>query len=185
MVSTVAAIAGEFQRYRALAEGALAQLSDQELVASPDFGNSAAIICWHVAGNLRSRFTEFLTTDGEKPWRNREDEFQARAVTQAELLQHWNAGWAVLLQTLETLDDSHLERQVTIRGQPLRVAEALLRSLAHVSYHVGQVVHIARAQRGVSWRFLSIPPGQSAVYNAAPRNESPGAHAAWARRPNS
>ena len=118
----------------------------------PGGGNSILVICWHVAGNLRSRFTDFLTSDGEKPWRNREEEFQDRAATRAELLAHWEMGWSALLDALAGLTDSDLARTVTIRGQPLRVHEALLRSLAHVSYHVGQVVYAARALRGGAWR---------------------------------
>jgi uncharacterized damage-inducible protein DinB len=185
MASIVGSVTGEFKRYKALAEGALSQLNDEQLVATaPGSGNSIATICWHVAANLCSRFTDFLTSDGEKPRRRREEEFEPRVLTQAELLVHWEQGWSALLRTLVALDDSQLSRTITIRGQGLRVDEALLRSLAHVSYHVGQVVYAVRSLRGASWRFLSIPPGQSAAYNAAPRDESPGAHAAWVRRPN-
>ncbi len=183
MASVIGSIAGEFKRYKALAESALAQLSDDQLVApGAEGGNSIATICWHVCGNLRSRFTDFLTSDGEKPWRHREEEFQARSVSRSELQTHWERGWSALFVTLDALDDGHLNRTVTIRGQNLRVDEALHRSLAHVSYHVGQVVYAARILRGASWRFLSIPPGQSDAYNAAPQDEKPDAHAAWAPR---
>jgi uncharacterized damage-inducible protein DinB len=168
MRAIIESITGEFQRYKALAEAALHQLRDDELAApGPSGGNSIAALCWHVSGNLRSRFTDFLTTDGEKPWRKRDEEFSSRAVTHAELLAHWEAGWGVLLATLAGLGDADLARTVTIRGQPLRVADALHRALAHVSYHVGQVVYAARAVRGPEWRFLSIPPGQSEAFNAA------------------
>ena len=95
MASVIQSIAGEYRRYKALAEGALAQLTDSEICApAPSGGNSIATICWHIAGNLRSRFTDFLTSDGEKPWRNREEEFQVRSVTKAELLAHWEQGWS-------------------------------------------------------------------------------------------
>ena len=178
----VQSITGEYTRYRALAEGALAQLSDAQLAEpTPGNGNSVATICWHVAGNLRSRFTDFLATDGEKPWRQREEEFAARHVTHAALMAHWERGWGALFDALATLDDSMLGRTVTIRQQPLTVDQALLRSLAHVSYHVGQIVFAARMLQGAEWRFLSIPPGQSDAYNAKPTSETPTAHAARAR----
>src|SRR6185503_7084914 len=107
------------------------------------------------------------TTGGEKPWRNREEEFAPREVPRDELLEHWERGWGALLNTLQSLSDADLTRTVTIRGQPPSVQEALFRSLAHASYHVGQIVYAARAQRGSAWRFLSIPPGKSSEYNAA------------------
>ncbi len=99
-----------------------------------------------------------------------------------ELLAHWESGWGTLFATLATLSDADLDRTVTIRGQALRVDQALHRSLAHASYHVGQVVYAARALRGSTWRFLSIPPGQSEAFNAAPQLQQPAEHAAWVRR---
>jgi hypothetical protein len=134
------------------------------------------VICWHLSGNLQSRFTDFLSTDGEKPWRQREEEFRARTVTRAELNAKWSQGWNALLDTLETLRDDQLSATVTIRGQPLLVHEALLRSLAHLSYHVGQIVYIAKSLRGGEWKFLSIPPGQSDAYNRNPTMEKAAAH---------
>jgi uncharacterized damage-inducible protein DinB len=184
MSGTIASLRAEYLRYKALAEGALGQLSEPELgTAGPAGGNSVATICRHVAGNLRSRFTDFLTTDGEKPWRRREEEFQAPTVSRDELLAHWERGWTTLLDTLGGLTDADLERTVTIRGQPLTVNEALHRSLAHSAYHVGQVVYLARGLRGESWRFLSIPPGQSEAYNARPTMEQAEAHASRVRQP--
>ena len=151
-----------YLRYKGLGEGAIRQLGDADLSApGPAGGNSIAAICWHVSGNLRSRFTSFLTSDGEKPWRNREDEFQPRTVSSAELLAKWEEGWTALLGSLEGLTDEQLGRTVTIRGQPLLVHEALHRSLAHLSYHVGQIVYVAKERRGRSWTSLSIPPGGS------------------------
>ena len=173
----IGSIEGEFLRYKALAEGALAQLSEPDLSDPRGGGNSIAVICWHVAGNLQSRFSDFLATDGEKPWRRREEEFEPRAVGRAELLAKWDQGWRVLLGTLAGLSEDDLTRTVTIRRQPLLVHEALHRSLAHVSYHVGQIVYVARALRGAEWRFLSIPPGGSDAYNANPTREKPDAHA--------
>jgi uncharacterized damage-inducible protein DinB len=182
MRTTVAAIQAEYLRYKALAEAALAQLDEPELVAPGlSGGNSIATICWHVAANLHSRFTDFLTSDGEKPWRDREDEFAPRVVPRSEFLAHWEHGWTALLSTVDALTDADLARTVTIRGQALSVQEALFRSLAHVSYHVGQVVYAARAQRGETWRYLSIPPGKSAEYNSAPHSEKPAAHAEYLR----
>ena len=163
----IQSIEAEYRRYKALAEGALEQVPD-ELLSSPgpSNGNSLATICWHVSGNLKSRFTDFLESDGEKPWREREEEFARRTVSRSELLAKWADGWNVLFDTLVTLNDSDLTRVVTIRGQSLAVHEALHRSLAHVSYHVGQIVYLAHASCGERWRYLSIPPGGTAAYNA-------------------
>ncbi len=170
----IAAFRTEFLRYRALAEGAIAQLPDDALAAIASEGsNSIAIICQHVSGNLRSRFTDFLTSDGEKPWRHRDEEFVPAANGREELMGRWSAGWNVLMSTLDSLSDADLGRTVTIRLQPVTVTEALLRALAHVSYHVGQIVFIAKAARGAAWDPLSIPPGQSETYNAAPDRERP------------
>lgn len=174
MATLIESIHSEFRRYKALGEGAIAQVADAELaMTGPNGGNSVATICWHLSGNLRSRFTDFLTADGEKPWRHRDEEFQPRAVTRDELLAKWTEGWDVLLGALSSLTDDQLHDTVTIRNQPLQVHEALHRSLAHLSYHVGQIVYIAKAMRGDEWKSLSIPPGQSATYNQAPTHERP------------
>ena len=179
MTNIIDSIRAEYLRYKALAEAAIDQLGDGELSApGANGGNSIAVICWHVSGNLKSRFTEFLTSDGEKPWRDREEEFEARTVTRSELLSKWDQGWQVLLGTLTTLTDEQLQVNVTIRGQPLRVHEALHRSLAHLSYHVGQIVYVAKSLRGKNWTYLSIPPGKSAAYNRAPKFERPASHQA-------
>ncbi|HEX6176838.1 MAG TPA: DUF1572 family protein [Thermoanaerobaculia bacterium] len=169
----ISAIEGEFRRYKTLAESALAQLSDDELGRRSGNGNSVAILLQHVGGNLRSRFSEFLTSDGEKPWRDRETEFADRNLTRPEILAIWESGWSELLAALGTLRDDQLESKVSIRGVQLSVIEALTRSLAHTSYHVGQVVFVAREIRGAEWQFLSIPPGGSAAYNAEPKLEKP------------
>lgn len=174
----VSSIQAEYERYKALADGAMAQLGDADLSAAGPASNSIAVICWHVSGNLQSRFTDFLSSDGEKPWRRREEEFQSRTATRDELAEKWAKGWAVLFDTLATLDDTHLDRTVTIREQPTTVVEALHRSLAHTSYHVGQIVYVAKALRAGDWHHLSIPPGGSAAYNAAPGMERPASHAA-------
>jgi uncharacterized damage-inducible protein DinB len=132
-----------------------------------------AAIVWHISGNLRSRFTDFLTTDGEKPWRDRESEFALRAVSADEVRAKWEEGWDVLFRALAALSDDDLSRTVVIRGQDLSVLDALQRSVTHASYHVGQIVFLARSLRGKRWEWLTIPPGQSDAYNQNPRGEKP------------
>src|ERR1043166_4255811 len=156
----------EYQRYRILGERAIAQLPDEalDIVPAPD-GNSVSMIVRHVSGNLVSRFTDFLTTDGEKPDRDRDREFEVRSYTRREVNDLWSAGWTVLERQLAALNDDDLGALVTIRRQPLSVHAALARSLAHVAYHVGQLVLLGRMHAGESWRSLSIPRGQSESYN--------------------
>ena len=165
----VGSIRAEFIRYKDTAEAAIAQIKDDEL-------EKVVTICWHVGGNLKSRFTDFLTTDGEKPWRNRESEFEQRTVTRAELLAQWEAGWTTLMEALDELTDKHLEKDVTLRGNRIPVHEALHRSLAHAAYHVGQIVFIAKGLRGADWKYLSIAPGGSDAYNKNPTKERPRVH---------
>lgn len=182
MSAVLDSIRAEYERYQVMAERALDQVSEDQLSApGPSGGNSLTMIAWHLAGNLRSRFTAFLTEDGEKPWRDREDEFAARVVSRDVLRAHWTAGWTALYDALNTLTDADLSRVVTIRGQSLQVHDALHRSLGHTSYHVGQIVYVAHAHRGAAWQYLTIPPGGSSAYNAAPSHETPGAHVAKMR----
>jgi hypothetical protein len=154
-----------FKSYKALAERAIAQVpaeSDlhQELDAS---SNSIAVIVKHVGGNLRSRFRDFLTTDGEKPDRDRDGEFTMPALaSRDELLRGWNDGWAVALGSLEALTPEDLDRTVFIRGKALLVPEALSRSVTHTAYHVGQIVYLARHFASPNWTSLTIPKGDSA-----------------------
>ena len=149
----------EFLRYKALAEGAMAQVDESDLSrVTPGFNNSIAILVWHISGNLKSRFTDFLKSDGEKPWRRRDEEFVARTVARTELLNKWEEGWSVLVRTLSDLSDEDLNRTVTIRQEPLTAAQALHRSLAHAAYHVGQIVYIAKAARADAWKFMSLLP---------------------------
>lgn len=178
MPSIVESIVSEYGRYKALAAAAIAQLRDDELSQSgPNGVNSMAILVWHLSGNFTSRFTDFLTTDGDKPWRQRESEFEPRTITRDELLTKWESGWRVLFATVEALGDADLQKTVTIRGQPLLVYEALHRSLAHCGYHVGQMTYLARILRGKEWKWQSIPPGGSAAYNQNPTMEKADAHA--------
>jgi uncharacterized damage-inducible protein DinB len=174
----IQSLEAEYQRYKALGEAAIAQASEEELsIPPPGGGNSIAAIVWHVAGNLESRFTDFRTADGEKPWRNRDEEFEPRRITRAELVEKWDRGWRTVLAALAALTDSDLPSTVTIRRQPLRIDEALHRSLAHTTYHIGQIVFLAKLFRGEQWNCLSIPLGGSQAYNEAPRHEKPAAHA--------
>jgi hypothetical protein len=168
----ISSIETEYRRYKSLGDGALAQLQDEDLhTAAEAWDNSVTQLVWHVSGNLESRFTDFLGADGEKPWRNRDSEFEPRQVGVAELREKWEKGWKILFETLAALSDADLSREVSIRSIPLAVHEALHRSLAHASYHVGQIVYLVKALRGDSWKFLSIPPGASAAYNANPTME--------------
>ena len=179
MAAVISSIVGEFRRYKALGDAALSQLQDIELaVGNPKSSNSAAVLVWHIGGNLRSRFTDFLTSDGEKPWRHRDEEFTARTVTRGELMDKWNGGWEALFGALEPLTDEHLQRSVTIRGQSFAVHDALHRALAHSCYHVGQLVFLAKSFRGEGWKNLSIPLGQSETFLTNPRSQDPTAHAA-------
>lgn len=170
----IASIEDEYRRYQQMVLKALAQLNDAELNApGPGSNSSIAVILQHVSGNLRSRFTDFLTTDGEKPDRNRDAEFDEPNLTLASAQALWNRGFDVLFTTLATLDDSHLAQTVLIRGQPCTVAEALHRSLAHTASHAGQIVYLAKSHRGPEWQTLSVPRGGSAAYNANPIYENP------------
>jgi|SRR5262249_26335749 len=165
MRELITSIRGEYERYKALGEGAVRQVQDEDLPRpGPNGSSSLAIICWHISGNLRSRFTDFLTSDGEKPWRNREEEFDDRAVSRAEFMAKWEQGWSTLFAALDALTDDQLHDTVTIRGQAHKVHEALLRSVAHTAYHVGQMVYLAKAFCGDRWTSLSIPRGQSQTY---------------------
>jgi hypothetical protein len=168
----VAAIEAEYRRYKSLGEGTMSQLADDGLLARPTPESlSIAMIVWHVSGNLESRFTDFLTTDGEKPWRNRESEFEERRVGRAELLAKWERGWKVLFGALAPLTDADLTKTVTIRGQSATVGEALERSLSHTSYHVGQMTFMGKMLQRDQWKYLSIPPGGTTAYNANPTHE--------------
>lgn len=164
--------ASEFRRYRLTAEKALAQVSDEALnhVLLPD-GNSLAMLVRHISGNFKSRFTDFLTSDGEKPWRHRDQEFEERAFARAEMETHWREGWAVVEDVLANLTEDDLKREVYIRGKALTVHAALARSLAHVAYHVGQMILMARQHQQDDWQWISIPKGQSAAYNQNPTKE--------------
>ena len=148
----------EFHRYRAMAEKAIAQVSDAALNQVPTGdANSIAMLVRHVSGNLRSRFTDFLTADGEKPWRNRDDEFVERTYSRDATLGMWAEGWQVLDAQLATLTDADLSRTVIIRGEAATVHQALCRALAHIAAHTGQIILLARLFTAGDWTWISIP----------------------------
>jgi hypothetical protein len=158
-----------FASLRSTAEGALDQTSDDDFFRSLGGAedNSIAIVVKHMAGNLRSRFTDFLTSDGEKPDRDRDGEFEVRqGDTREQIMEQWNMGWVTLLGVLETLHPADLDRTVTIRGESHPVVGALDRQLSHHAYHVGQIVLLAKHYAGSAWKTLSIPRGKSAEVNA-------------------
>ena len=156
-----------FRYYKKLGERATAQCPDDALLASLDAeSNSIAIIVKHMAGNMRSRWTDFLTTDGEKPDRNRDTEFEKPPRTRAELMELWERGWKYVLDALEPLGDEDLVRTITIRTEPHSVMQAINRQVAHYSYHVGQIVYIAKHLAGNNWQSLTVPKKKSAEFNA-------------------
>jgi hypothetical protein len=156
-----------FQYYKKLGENAMAQCPDSGLFATVDAeNNSIALVVKHMAGNMRSRWTDFLTTDGEKPSRNRDDEFENPPKTRAEVLDLWDGGWKCVFTALETLNDGNMKDTVTIRGEEHSVMQAINRQVAHYSYHVGQIVLLAKHFAGANWKALTIPKKKSAEFNA-------------------
>ena len=157
-----------FRGYKRMADDALAQLTDPDFFNTPDpESNSAAVIVKHLAGNLRSRWKDFLTTDGEKPDRNRDQEFILEpGLTRQELMGRWEEGFRILFGTIDSLTAEDFGRTVTIRGEPHTVLQAMNRSLMHTAYHVGQILYLGKHLRGTEWKTLSIPRGKSAEFNA-------------------
>jgi hypothetical protein len=153
----------QMRGHKRLAEGAMAQLKDEELFVTLDpESNSVAVIVKHMAGNMRSRFTDFLTTDGEKPDRYRDQEFElGAATTRADLMKWWEEGWARVFEAIESLKPEDVMRTVTIRGEPHTALQAVNRQVAHYAYHTGQIVFLAKHIRSSKWRSLSIPRGKS------------------------
>ena len=153
----------QFRGHKRLAEGALAQLKDEELfVALDSESNSIAILVKHLAGNMRSRFTDFLTTDGEKPDRNRDQEFELNSTTtRADVMRWWEEGWACVFTAIEALKPEDVMRTVTVRGEPHTVMQAINRQIAHYAQHTGQIVFLAKHLRSKEWKTLSIPRGKS------------------------
>ena len=158
--ATIDALAAEFRNAKRTADRAIAQVADGELHASLNpWQNGIAVTIQHVAGNLRSRWADFLTADGEKPGRDRDGEFVDRRLTRAELADLWDGAWAVALAALAGLTDADLGRTVTIRGEPHTVLQAVLRNLTHAVWHVSQIALIAKHYVGPDWAYLTVPPG--------------------------
>ncbi len=154
--------------HKRLADDAIAQLNDEQFFAPPDpESNSVAIIVKHMAGNMRSRFTDFLTSDGEKADRNRDTEFVMRDdAKRQEILASWEQNWQLVFETINSLQPADLKRTVTIRGEPHSVLQAINRSVVHLAYHAGQITFLAKHWKGGEWKSLSVPKGQSEQFNA-------------------
>ena len=162
----ISAIVNAFEANKRLADRAVEQVPEEKLHVTLDANtNSIAVIMKHVAGNLLSRWTDFLMSDGEKPGRNRDGEFVDDFRSREEMIAHWERGWACLLQTLKELRAEDLEKTVTIRGEPHSVPLAMSRSLGHTCYHIGQIVQLARYHAGDKWNTLTIPKGGSQQFN--------------------
>jgi hypothetical protein len=161
-----------FRYYKQLAERALAQISDEDFFRTiDDESNSIAVNIKHMAGNMLSRWTDFLTTDGEKPERNRDMEFvMLPETTREEMLAYWDTGWKVTFDAIEPLNESDLMRTVTIRGQVHTVVQAIDRQMAHYAYHVGQIVYLAKHFKSSEWHSLSVPKNKSAEFTAQFQN---------------
>ena len=160
----------EFARLRKLSDGAVAQVSKTQFFHRDGEGdNSIAVIYKHLAGNMISRWTDFLTSDGEKPDRNRDQEFSILdSDTYESILESWEAGWNVLFETLSQLGTGDLSRTVTIRGESLSALQAIGRQMTHYAYHIGQIVYLAKSMAAENWKTLSIPVGKSAEFNKSP-----------------
>lgn len=155
-----------FRQYKQLGERAMAQVSDEQLFALlDDESNSIAIIVKHIAGNMRSRWTDFLTSDGEKPSRNRDSEFVEPPATREALMREWETGWAAVFSAIEPLTDADLGRTITIRGEAHSVMQAINRQLAHYPQHIGQIILLAKHYAGERWQTLSVPRNRSAEFD--------------------
>jgi len=156
-----------FRYYKRLADNAIAQVPDEALFTTPDAeSNSIAIIVKHLAGNMRSRWTDFLASDGEKPGRNRDSEFEAPPKTRGELMALWEPGWKLVFDAMAPLTETDLARRTQIRGEAHSVVQAINRNLTHTVYHVGQIVYLAKHFAGANWKPLTIPRGKSLEFNA-------------------
>jgi hypothetical protein len=156
-------IGRQFRGHKRMGEGAMAQLRDEDFFVTLDpESNSIAVLVKHIAGNMRSRFTDFLTTDGEKPDRFRDREFEITpANTRVEVMKSWEEGWAIVLATVDSLTPDDITKTVTIRGEPHTVLQALNRAVAHYAQHIGQIIFLAKHLRSSEWKTLSIPRGKS------------------------
>ena len=155
-----------FRNYKKLAERAIQQIDDEDFFKTIDAeSNSVAVIVKHIAGNLHSRWRDFMTSDGEKPDRNRDTEFEMVADTRESLIQFWETGWQMLFDNIEPLTVEDFTKTVSIRGEPHTIVEAINRQLTHYSYHIGQIVFLAKHLRSADWKTLSVPKNKSAQFN--------------------
>ena len=154
------------RQYKRLAERAMEQVTDEQLNRTLDAeGNSIAVLVKHMAGNMHSRWTDFLTSDGEKPDRNRDSEFEEPPATRGELMKTWEAGWRCVFEALEALSDNDMTRAVLIRSEPHSVMQAIQRQVAHYASHTGQIVFLAKHFQAAQWNSLSVPRGKSEEFN--------------------
>jgi len=157
----------QFEYYKSLGEKTFSQLDEKDLFWQPNpESNSIAITVNHLHGNMMSRWTNFLTEDGEKKWRNRDQEFENTIKTKAQLIEKWNEGWQCLFQAIDSVNEENFGQLVYIRNQGHTITEALLRQLAHYVYHIGEIVYLGRMIKGKTWQSLSIPKGKSKYFNA-------------------
>ncbi len=166
MSSYLQSVDKQFKYYKSLGDAVIIRLTFEDLqISNDDFSNSIAVISKHISGNMLSRWTNFLIEDGEKPWRNRDEEFIDDFKTKEELIAYWEKAWQCLFNTLNTLDTDQLEQLIYIRNQGHTVVEAINRQLSHYAYHIGQMVVLAKQLKGSEWNSLSIPKGKSKAYN--------------------
>lgn len=152
--------------YKELGEKTFEQLNDADFHFNPSSeSNSIAVMIQHIVGNMLSRFINFLTEDGEKDWRNRDDEFEVHNYSKQQLIELWNKGWKCFFDAVESLNENELAKTITIRKEELTVTDAIIRQLAHYPYHIGQIVYVARLIKNENWKNLSIPKGHSQAYN--------------------
>ena len=164
----LSSIKKQFEYYKSVGEKTFAQLAEEDLFWQfNEESNSIAVIVNHLSGNMKSRWTDFLTSDGEKAWRNRDMEFESVIRTRAELLTKWEEGWSCLFEALSTINKENFDAAIYIRNQEHTILEATHRQLAHYAYHIGQIAYIGRMVRGPAWKSLTIPKGASKAFNQA------------------
>lgn len=155
-----------FEYYKSLGDKTFGQLSEEQIFWQPNAeSNSIAVIVKHIAGNMLSRWTNFLTEDGEKPWRNRDDEFVNTFETGQEVLEYWEKGWQCLFKAMDQINDDNLYSEIYIRGEAHSVMDAVIRQLAHYPYHIGQIIYIAKIAKNEDWKTLSIARNRSGEFN--------------------
>lgn len=170
----LATVIRRLKYYKDLAEKAFEQLDEKDFHYRPnEESNSLAIIVQHIAGNMLSRFTNFLTEDGEKEWRQRDDEFEIHHYSKLEVIDLWEKGWKCCLDSLKILNEDDLLKTIYIRNEPITVIDAINRQLAHYPHHIGQILYIGKMIKGEKWKSLSIPKGQSQQYNQSSEVKDP------------